>query len=999
MRITSVTLRCYRVHRELHVDLDPSRTIIGGANETGKSTLAEAMHRALFLKAKGNSESHRHMTSSLHGGHPEVEVTFEACGTTYHLRKRFGSAGTAVLSSADSSARSGDDAESELARVLSVEVGTAGKTMLAQWAHLWVWQGDAGGDPTVYATAQQDALLQRLQDMGGAGAIQSDLDARVASRFNAELEQMFTQSGKAKVGSALESAERNEEAADAELMRADGRLRRLESAVIDLERASQDLVVVGASGAALEKEEKEAAIKAAELARLNTQQLEDTHAANDASTRFRDLQSLHERIALIREEGRAVEEDIRPQQDSIARLELIRGDALSAMSVAEAAHRTAADSSRLARMRRDLASARAVLFEKQELHAKLSAKEALVAVTRHKSAELDVQIGALPKVDKPKLKKIRKLDGALSNASAALRAMATGVELLAAKESVTIDGRLIAIGKPEVLTDDTEVQFGSGARLRIRPGGTTLAEARRVESDASDELQALLDSLGLSSEEHAAEVHALRDELTSQLKAVRAQLEGMEADGLTEERGDASAGLAKAKADVERLEALGLGLPEQSGKVAAGELKESTERQVADAEDQEQDAAIARDACAEALSDTDEELTETTEAIRKQQQALSDGKAQLALLVSNHGDDAVRAQALLALESSVTESQRALDATNGAITALQPELVERDLTRIKRAIGEKNSEQSDLRSRVAVARATLRTDGSEDPTAAVATARARADSIGEHLRSVKRRANAVKLLDRLFQEEQTTMANRLTQPLADKMSGYLQCIFGADARAQVELEANQFQRLRLVRPDLGIGAFGFDELSGGAKEQVASAVRLAMAEVLAADYDGCLPIVFDDAFAYSDPERVSKVQRMLDLAASRGLQIIVLTCNPADYAALGAKTLGLRAPESRSVLAPASTGDLEGAPADEDEGPRADEQHPGVSQPGSVNDQQRMAVLDLLRKLGGSKGNETLRSELGWDEATYVSVKDDLVAAGRLVRRKGRGGSVSLPNS
>ena len=52
--------------------------------------------------------------------------------------------------------------------------------------------------------------------------------------------------------------------------------------------------------------------------------------------------------------------------------------------------------------------------------------------------------------------------------------------------------------------------------------------------------------------------------------------------------------------------------------------------------------------------------------------------------------------------------------------------------------------------------------------------------------------------------------------------------------------------------------------------------------------------LFDDAFAYSDPERVNQLQRMLDLAATRGLQIIVLTCNPADYAALGARQVILR---------------------------------------------------------------------------------------------------------
>jgi uncharacterized protein YhaN len=68
-----------------------------------------------------------------------------------------------------------------------------------------------------------------------------------------------------------------------------------------------------------------------------------------------------------------------------------------------------------------------------------------------------------------------------------------------------------------------------------------------------------------------------------------------------------------------------------------------------------------------------------------------------------------------------------------------------------------------------------------------------------------------------------------------------------------------------------------------------------MAEILAGGFDGCLPVIFDDAFAYSDPERVQSLQRMLDLAAAHGLQVIVLTCAPSDYAALGAKPVLLPA--------------------------------------------------------------------------------------------------------
>ena len=49
MRLHSLHLRNYRIHQDLRISFDPSRTLIGGRNETGKSTLVEAAHRALFL--------------------------------------------------------------------------------------------------------------------------------------------------------------------------------------------------------------------------------------------------------------------------------------------------------------------------------------------------------------------------------------------------------------------------------------------------------------------------------------------------------------------------------------------------------------------------------------------------------------------------------------------------------------------------------------------------------------------------------------------------------------------------------------------------------------------------------------------------------------------------------------------------------------------------------------------------------------------------------------
>jgi len=57
---------------------------------------------------------------------------------------------------------------------------------------------------------------------------------------------------------------------------------------------------------------------------------------------------------------------------------------------------------------------------------------------------------------------------------------------------------------------------------------------------------------------------------------------------------------------------------------------------------------------------------------------------------------------------------------------------------------------------------------------------------------------------------------------------------------------------------------------------------------------------------------------------------------------------------------------------------------------------QKHIFVGALTELGGSAGNGRLREALQWDEATYSSVKDELVAEGIVTPGRGRGGSVSL---
>ena len=98
MRISGLKLSNYRLHRELSLEFGLGITVLEGANETGKSTLVEALHRALFLSSRSSGALLDEMRPQPGGGDPELTLRFEAEGNSFTLHKRFaGSRGASSL--------------------------------------------------------------------------------------------------------------------------------------------------------------------------------------------------------------------------------------------------------------------------------------------------------------------------------------------------------------------------------------------------------------------------------------------------------------------------------------------------------------------------------------------------------------------------------------------------------------------------------------------------------------------------------------------------------------------------------------------------------------------------------------------------------------------------------------------------------------------------------------------------------------------------------------
>jgi hypothetical protein len=64
--------------------------------------------------------------------------------------------------------------------------------------------------------------------------------------------------------------------------------------------------------------------------------------------------------------------------------------------------------------------------------------------------------------------------------------------------------------------------------------------------------------------------------------------------------------------------------------------------------------------------------------------------------------------------------------------------------------------------------------------------------------------------------------------------------------------------------------------------------------------------------------------------------------------------------------------------------------------PGPTDAMQMKKFLEALTESGGSSGNITLMSELGWSDSEYWRIRGKLLEDGTILRGKGRGGSVTL---
>ena len=472
--------------------------------------------------------------------------------------------------------------------------------------------------------------------------------------------------------------------------------------------------------------------------------------------------------------------------------------------------------------------------------------------------------------------------------------MATHLTVLKTDQPVTLGGQELVAGQEVQLSRAEELAIGPGVRLRISPGGgDATANAEQQRDLCHQQLQQLQGQLGVASSDAAEPLAQRRQVLEAELKRLRQAASAIP--------------WAKLDAQLAELEPRRLRFEQALGRHAELQAQLQTSQDLPTGRDQleawlEQlrgaSQQLGRDQ--QGLEHNVHQAQHQLEQRRASQRALETSLEQLAgglsaleerrlLLEHNHGKAEALAHQLQELQEQLAQHDQAIEALESQRHQNPISVRGPDGTNLDQRSQLLDAEKDSLLTAKGHNEQLCLSLSAIDPQAEVAQRQAELEATEADLGRIHQQADAWALLQTLLHQARREIAERYSEPLGQAIGRYLTDL--GPTQQQVSLGFDPKAGFGALQLQQGEQCFDFEELSGGMREQLAAALRLAMAEVLQPAYDNSLPLVFDDAFTNSDPERLSGLGAMLRKGSEAGIQIVLLSCNPKDYAAL-ARELG-----------------------------------------------------------------------------------------------------------
>lgn len=887
--------RCYAEAVEVG-PFDDGLNVIHAPNATGKSTLFEALLRGLL---DGHRVTGRDVEALRPWGRsltPAVTVEFAHDGTEYRLTKRFLDRPIAELERQEqgrfvrlAEGEAADDRVRELLTRNPPGRGLARPENRGLAQVLWAPQGELalpglsgdvvagireslgaqvsgpGSGPLESAIEEvylaiytPGGKLKQGKDASPLARLRDRLPQANAARANAlEQYRLFEQAGRKieDLRTRRRQARRDEE----EMSRTLGEARRQAESyrILLAEKRAREEQVKAAEATHSALKEKIGHIKVAR---------DDLGRIRETLQRVRDELPLLAREVSEREVAAAkAEGDLEDARRGREQVEEARQEAEDARRYLDASEKARAAGALLAR----IGEAASALNERKRERAELVAPDdkTMRAIRRAVRARDDARV---------------RLDAALITLEIVPEARGT-VEVIAGEENGV---RALTPGRPTVVrgTPEVVVNLPGVARVRARGPAGTAAEIRQDWDTAARKAEELTRGYGASD---ADALESLRDkarDLDKKVAEATVQLETLlSGRALVDVQAEPTRVTAEVEEILARRAAWRGSLPDA---ITLRASAEGTERSfVAAVGKAEVEWQSAQAALAPARARLDAARVQAAEGDRQ----AADLQARLADLTADRKKDDER-------EADLRRAALAWDASNAGLAEVAAKMeafggdpgeaaerLEKQLKAVgdeaTKALEEEKSEEGRLQH--------LSGGG---PYSELANAEEEVARLEGEIAREALRANAVRLLHDTVALCRSEALSAVAGPVEAVATRYLHRIAGGGL-GRVHL-GTAFEP-EGVRPEISDSPVPLDSLSGGEKEQIHLATRLALAGVLAKNERQL--VVLDDVLTATDAGRLARVLSIIEEAAER-LQVLVLTCHPERYRGLdGARFFDLEA--------------------------------------------------------------------------------------------------------
>ena len=862
-RIVATNFRKFRDPMVLE-GLGSGLNVVIEPNETGKSTLLEALRAGLFVRHGTKNQLAQSFMPFGENVAPEVEIEFQIDGELWRVAKKFLKS-PALEVRGPKGRTSGEAAEEQLQALLGFERSTSRDADLDSYGALgllWIGQGDA---LSVRAPGEivRNSLRSTLEAEVGSimgGATHDSVRASIDKQFADYWTPGGSIGGRQK--SVRDAAQMAREAADkaasdlaalerlfSELADKNARMKVLKRELADERdvQARADLVksLETARAAALMLGQRKAERSAAQADADALSEFAERHktavtARTEATDALADANAKRAKVEAEVEVAKEKEENARQALSSARE---VRAAAKSALAHAQVLTSTATRHSAIADAKRR--------------HEKLIELEAeLVEARRIEAAGIESKA----------IKSLESLELDVVTASAELSAGSTIIELIGEAPHIIVDGDAFGDG-PRTIVQDTRIGLGGDAELIIKPPrGTASAQAQL--DDLKVRLASELSQLGISNVSEArTRVHAARD-AKANIATLDARIEAITQAVPAVDLGAGADALRKFVASIT-----------ESDKAAPATIPDiaELEKRLEDAEDGLATTDGIHQAALEALRKAEEKNRPLVTAETSARSTLASAEQQIAAIEADPRFANMDTDLLAAREKAVAADVAWQQAQENA-GSLDPDTIERQIEKIDKRLDSARAQATELRLEVARLEATIEIEGGKGLAEAAAAAEEEANAAQRLFERVTEEAATVKLLRDTLEDARLQTSQTYVGPIARRAKRHIERLLpGCDLSFTEDLQLQSITRTGTEE--------GCSNLSRGTQEQLSVLTRLAFADMLL-EKGRPVSLILDDPLAYSDDARLDLMSDILTEAAER-MQVILLTCRERAFRHFG----------------------------------------------------------------------------------------------------------------